>query len=580
MTNVNVYSLLDRFGGEEVSAWMAGEETDNLGRLEDDEVEDLENLWPFWARPGQLWEPGPETITYWSAGRGAGKSLTLAHIICQAAEEPERWGGEVLVCGITPAKARELCEQDTGVIRVAHEWGYLKPRASWSLGRGELHFPHPKGGGRRGLHVRIASSSKPDSARGPNVGLLVADEWAFFHSTKDEQGLTLWEAAMNTLRVGEEKAIIVSSPSRKAEVREMRRRAEEPICEKGEPFFGCGARLPKSQRRKLSPLFSADTTEPERVCPECGARVVADVRMIRASTLDNRANLGSGYALRASRALASGAKQAQGEFGGEILDDDTSSPIPSVKVINLEGLEIAEGFDRYRAVWESLDIRRRIIAVDPATTAGPNSADTGLLALGVNGDEVRGLQDWSVPPSEVEGSPSRTWAPRAAIMVALWRATSAHVETNNGGLEVLDPLRRALSSLRASDLAPYLRDQHVIRAAVSAAHACKVEGISRKASKAARWDWAAIPCRLGEISLVRSPWQEPDHWERTIAHLTGYVPEDVAKDAGRKKAKDPIDRGDCLISGAQVLLGAKEVSSEQVVDPTRSPVYTGGLFRR
>ena len=134
MTDVNVYSLLDRFGGEEVCAWMAGEETENLGRLEDDEVEDLENLWPFWARPGQLWEPGPETITYWSAGRGAGKSLTLAHIICQAAQEPERWGGEVLVCGITPAKARELCEQDTGVIRVASDWGYLQPRASWSLG--------------------------------------------------------------------------------------------------------------------------------------------------------------------------------------------------------------------------------------------------------------------------------------------------------------------------------------------------------------------------------------------------------------------------------------------------------------
>ena len=239
-------------------------------------------------------------------------------------------------------------------------------------------------------------------------------------------------------------------------------------------------------------------------------------------------------------------------------------------------MEVPEGVDRYRAVWESLGLRRRIVVVDPATTAGPASADTGLLAMGLGGDDnVRGLQDWSVPPAEVEGSPSRTWAPRAAIMIALWRCSSAHVETNNGGLEVLDPLRRALASLRASDLAPYLCDQHAVRAAVSAAHACEVKGISRKASKAARWDWASIPCRLGDIALVRSPWQAEDHWAKTTAHLTGYVPASTDK-----RSTDSIDRGDCLISGAQVLLGAKEVSSEQVMDPTRSPVYSGGLFRR
>ena len=58
-----------------------------------------------------------------------------------------------------------------------------------------------------------------------------------------------------------------------------------------------------------------------------------------------------------------------------------------------------------------------------------------------------------------------------------------------------------------------------------------------------------------------------------IEHATRFIPL-----ADKKRGREPIDRGDTLISGAQILLGAREVDSERIVDPSRSPVYTGSLF--
>lgn len=551
---------------------MGGEEScldDELGRLTEEESIILANAWEVWARPGQRWVPGPETITYYSAGRGFGKSFILSHILGEASLQPDRWAGEVLLIGITPADVRSLLEQDTGIIRVAQEWGYPEPKTSWSLGRGELHFPDPSGG--RGLHVRIASSAKPASARGPNVGLLLADEWAFFQDTKDEMGLTTWEAAMNALRIGEAKAVIVSSPSRKMAVREMRDLAEMPKCR------GCGERLPRSPRIKISHLFSADTTEPVRECPSCGETVIARVRMVRASTLDNRSHLDGAYQERVEEALASGSRQALGEYGGEALDDDNAAPIGQIRTRRIAS---AESEDPWRSLIEHAGLSRVIVAVDPATTGGSSSATTGVIVAGLHSPaygepprSVVGLQDWSVPPEDVEGSPSRVWAPRVAILAALWRAQEVVIETNQGGLEVLDPARRALASLRAADLAPYTTDQVTVAACLRAAQACEVIGITRRASKAARWDWASIPASVGDLYLGCAPWIEPEHWATTIAHVTGFVPDPQAR-----KSQDPIDRGDTLISAAQRLLGAREIDAHRVADATRSPMFSGSIF--
>lgn len=584
---MTIYDLIADFGREAVAEWLSGDAS--LGEeppADEATLSALAGSWEFWARPGQRWTQGPETITYYSAGRGFGKSLVLSNVLGEAALEPARWGYEALLVGITPGDARALLEQDTGAFAVARAYGYPYPEVKWTTGRGELFYPAPDGE-TRGLHVRVASSANPGSARGPNVGLLVADEWAFFKDVTDEQGYTAWEAARSTLRIGDAKAVIVSSPSRKPAVREMRRLAEEPVCADrievtpDGPTMrrGCNNRLPRIEPRRISPLFSATTTEPARTCPHCGATVIAEVRLIRASSLDN-AHLHPAYQELAMRSLATGTRQARGEYGGEILDDDTSSPIASIRIDHLDMVITAP--DPWWVVRESLGLTRVVVAVDPATTAGESSADSGVIAAGLvrpnHGEQPRrviGLQDESVPASDVVGSPSRVWAPRAAILAALWRASHVIVETNQGGLEVLDPMRQALAKLTAKDLQPYTTDARVIAAALASARACVVEGVTRRTKKPARWDWASTPAATGDLRLARSPWLPPEHWSSTVAHLTRFVPE-----GDRRATKEPIDRGDTLISAAQHLLGVREAGPSQIVDPTRSPMYTtSGLLR-
>lgn len=570
---MTIYELIDTHGADAVAAWLSGEDVPGFEPLSEEEIAALSTSWPIWARPGQRWEPGPETITYLSGGRGIGKSLTLSHAIGEAAMSPARWGYEAMLLGITPADARSLIEQDTGIIRVAAAWNYPRPEARWSLGRGELFFPPPPGE-TRGLHLRIASSAKPESTRGPNIGLLLADEWAFFHDTTDEQGLTAWESAMNTLRIGDAKALIVSSPSQKPAVREMKRLAEQPVCR------ACKATLPRLAPSQISPLFTATTTEPRRVCT-CGAEVIARVRLVSASTLDNRAHIQADYVARVEEHLAAGSRRSLGEYGGQILDDASSSPIPSIKVHDLAGFRASR--DPWGSLRRELQIVRVVIQVDPATTGGEGSADTGVLAVGVTAGtrpRVYGLQDWSVPPAEVEGSPSLVWAPRVAVLAALWRAEEVCIETNQGGLEVLHPARVALSqvteeqvreAVRAMGLPPL--DAVGLAEAVRAARRATVEGVTRRADKEARWDWASGPASTGDLSLLRSPWLPADHWAPTVAQVTRFAP---SATHGRRQSRAPIDRGDTLIAAAERLLGVQEAQGGRLIDPTASPIYTEG----
>jgi len=578
---ITVYDLIDRFGRDATRDWLSGDDVDGLGCLDQEEAHDLARLWPFWARPGQRWTPGPETITYYSCGRGYGKSFVLSHVIGEAALEPERWGHSAMLIGITPNDVRSLIEQSTGIVAVAEQYGYPAPEIKWTAGRGEMRFAGPAGG--PGIAWRFGSSAKPATVRGPNVGLLLADEWAFFDDARDQQGYTAWEAAMNALRVGEQKAVIVSSPSRRPEVTAMRRDALEPVCHRCSTP-GHEHRLPPLQPKRISPLFSTSSSEPVRVCDACGGEVIATVRIVFGSTLDNVTLQGS-YVDRARRMLATGTKQSRGEFGGEIIDDDGSTPIPSITIHDMGGFKPFR--DPWRDLLRSMEIDLVIVMVDPAVTASEGSAETGVIAAGVSRRRglVYALEDRSLPPGEVIGSPSRVWAQRAAVLAAFWRASEVVIETNQGGLEVLHPARLRLDAVTLSELRDEaeaaglaVRDD-VLAECLGAARRCEVDSVTRRASKAARWDWASPLAASGDLACLRAPWLDADHWQRTREHLTRFVP---PSDERKARQVGLIDRGDTLIAAAQRLLGAREVAGEEglsrVVDPAANPLYRGGLF--
>jgi phage terminase large subunit-like protein len=563
---------MHRYGGSAVEAWLDGQPVDWADPLSDQELEELDRTWEFWARPGQVWTPGPEATTVWSCGRGFGKTTIVAHALCRMAETPEVVGYHAAVVSITPSDVRRLfIDGDSGILTTARSFRYPVPEARLSPPM-HVQFASPDGE-RKGLTVHMHSAANPSAARGDNIGMLIADEFGFFPDVRDAAGATSWQALEKALRVGIAKSIIVTSPSRKPELLELRRLAEQPTC------AACGHVQSPSPRTRYHETLSVTTTEVERRCEKCGADVTATVRLIRATSLDNRALTESRRRLWAAE-LSAGSLGARREIGGEIEDDGGGKPIPWIEIRKVSGTDRS-------SVLRELRIDRAIVVVDPATTSGDDACITGAMVIGGRQGteglrEAVALEDLSVLPEEVTTSPSAIWAPRAAIAVCRWGASEVHIENNQGGDEVIVPVRDQLMQIASgkgkafdllAELETCLLGQHDARARLGRMRAQarrvagKVFAITRRAGKLERWDWASIPAASRRIWLAESAVFSA--WSATAEHVTGFT--------GHAR-REPIDRGDTLISGAQVLLGVEERAG-RVVDPLRSPLFSAAAGR-
>lgn len=149
----------------------------------------------------------------------------------------------------------------------------------------------------------------------------------------------------------------------------------------------------------------------------------------RGSTFDNTANLAPPF-LTAMVRRYQGSRLGRQELYAEVLEDTPGA-------LWSRGL-----LDRHRIAVDALPpLRRIIVALDPAVTAGEGSDETGLVVAG-RGDDGRAyvLADLSgrYPPEE--------WARRAAEAYRRWQADRVVAEANQGGdmvratLKVVDPL--------------------------------------------------------------------------------------------------------------------------------------------
>lgn len=426
-----------------------------------------------------------------------------AETVCQAANDPERWGGHVMVVGPDPIQVKRDCLfGPSGMFPVAKrraESGNGPAIADRNLNdRWMLFEPPGRGGKTTGLMVYWAASSDPKSAHGGNLGLVWWDEYGVsYHRRRDEQGNNLWKALEPAVRSGPDpKIIITQTPSRAPEVRALQADAERPECPacraaalaRG-PYLGERGkepwRLPRSPQVTLHPLLNTRTTVPARTCVTCGGTVVAKVRCVFGDTRDNPA-----IAARAREAaadeLATGQAWAflrfapRGEVdavaGGSLVRyEDVRQvdvgvlgsaseppadagrpgrhPSPSARA----GAPVA---DRWMQVVAHLGLREVVVAADPAVTAADSSDESGVVAAGVRPatpdplasprpstatEQVVGLQDWTASPHEVAaaggGAPSLVWAPRAHWLACLWGARRIVVEVNQGGEEVLSAVR-------------------------------------------------------------------------------------------------------------------------------------------
>ena len=134
----------------------------------------------------------------------------------------------------------------------------------------------------------------------------------------------------------------------------------------------------------------------------------------RGSTYDNSDNLPTSV-LSKLRARYEGTRLGRQELHGEVLDD-----VPGA-------LWAREQIDKSR-VKEAADMRRVVVAIDPAVTSGEDSDETGIVVAGRGSDgHYYVLADRSCRMSPYG------WATRAVVAFDDLRADRVVAETNNGG---------------------------------------------------------------------------------------------------------------------------------------------------
>lgn len=454
----------------------------------------------FFARPGQLWEPGAEQITSFEGGRGSGKSFGGQLMILRGARDPERWGGFALMAGPDPqAVESDMLYGASGLLTIGRRVADagLGPGFTYNPSKLRVTFEEPRGGG-TGLTVLLRASSKPHGGRGPNVGLAWLDEFGvWYHRKTDEQGTNLWQALRPAIRAGRPTShvLITMTPSRQPEVRSLQRDAERPECptcrerylaERG-PYDGEAGqepwRLPRSPQVRLHSRLDTRSTEVLRVCEACGEPVVATVRTVFFATTDNP-HTDAGSRERARRALASGRSSDRMEFAptGEADSSPRGTLVLEQDIARVDVDVAPSAPDRWQATLAALGMAASdtLALVDPAVTSKTTSDETGLGVAGgrwtlaalkpakdERGDakaelgehrshadenvthaasmrirQCVGLQDHSVRPGEVEaGPPSSVWAPRVYWLALLWGCPRVVVEVNQGGDEVTAALR-------------------------------------------------------------------------------------------------------------------------------------------
>jgi predicted phage terminase large subunit-like protein len=150
----------------------------------------------------------------------------------------------------------------------------------------------------------------------------------------------------------------------------------------------------------------------------------ADVAVIRGSTYDNRQNLPPSFFSQIIRKYE-GTRLGRQELNAELLED-IEGALWSSHVIE--------------AAWlpkdHPLDLKRIVVAIDPAISVGENSDSTGIIVAGIGHDNHGYVLE------DITGKFSPTeWAMRAIAAYKRHRADRIVAEANQGGAMVESCLR-------------------------------------------------------------------------------------------------------------------------------------------
>lgn len=238
----------------------------------------------------------------------------------------------------------------------------------------------------------IFTADEPDRLRGPQHTKLWADELAAWRYPE------AWDMALLGLRLGDSpQAIITTTPKPTALIRELRDRS----------------------RLETDPL----------------GRVV----LTQGSTYDNAANLSPAFLSEIVQRYE-GTRMGRQELHAEILEE-------------IEGALWTGAMIEGGRVREAPALVRRVLAVDPATTHGPDSDETGITVAGKG-------EDGGYYVLEAEGlrATPEVWGSRVLHLYDLHGADMIVAETNQGG-EMVAAVLRAVCS-RTSREVPRITTVH------------------------------------------------------------------------------------------------------------------------
>lgn len=225
----------------------------------------------------------------------------------------------------------------------------------------------------------IYTADEPERLRGPQHTKVWADELAAWRYPE------AWDMAMLGLRLGKSpQAIITTTPKTTKLIRELRDRS----------------------RLESDPL----------------GRVV----LTRGSTYDNRENLAPAFLSEIIQRYE-GTRLGRQELYAEILEE-------------IEGALWTGAMIEGSRVREAPSLGRTVVAVDPATTHGPDSDETGITVAGKGADG-----DFYVLASEGLRATPETWGSRVLSLYDEHDAAVIVAETNQGGEMVSAVLRSVCS---------------------------------------------------------------------------------------------------------------------------------------
>jgi phage terminase large subunit-like protein len=152
--------------------------------------------WPAIARPNQLPPPGDWQVWLLLAGRGFGKTRTLAEWVCQQAASGQ--ASRIALVAATAADARDvLVEGQSGILAVSPPWF----RPVYESSKRRLTWPN-------GAIATTFSAEEPERLRGPQHDAAVCDELGAWSRPET------WDMLQFGLRLGRHPRCLVATTPR------------------------------------------------------------------------------------------------------------------------------------------------------------------------------------------------------------------------------------------------------------------------------------------------------------------------------------------------------------------------------